>query len=139
MNRRFDPTAPVILGKMPDGSPIWTDPKDLILTGDEVQELNDNKKRDGRAGVAQQLAAKVLENAEAFVRQTIANMFGACPRDSAEAWQEWLDGKGVEVIQDGLTTVVKVKGSEVRKMRARIDQRFAEEAEKFVRRMVASI
>lgn len=136
MSRRFDPTAPIVLGQTPDGSPIWTDPKELILTPDDVQELNHNKRREGQTGVAQQLAAKVLENAEAFVRQTIANMFGACPRDSAEAWREWLDGKGVEVIQDGLTTVVKVKGSEVRKMRARIDRRFAEETEKFVRREV---
>lgn len=139
----FVPKDPIILGKMPDGSPIWADPKDFIPTPDEELERVSNTISCRESQLVHNLAQAVLENAGRFVEQTFLKTAG---RSGVDAWCnsptqafEWAVKAGYTSMQDGLTTVVKLKGRVIRTMTATLDQRLSESVAKKVMEMVRKL
>lgn len=139
----FVPKDPIVLGKMPDGSPIWMEPKDLIPTPEEELERVSNTLSSREANLVHKMAQSVLENAGRFVEQTFlktASTSGvnAYFNDQRKGF-EWAVRAGYESLQDGLTTVVKLKGRVIRTMTAEIDHRLSGAVSKKVMEMVRKL
>lgn len=118
------PKDPYQIGVMPNGDPVWVDPKDLIQSPDEKLEQKHNTLASRHAANVDKMAVAVIQNGVAFVEETILNTTqGAVFTDKASL-MNWLNQSGYAVIQDGLTTVVKIKGKVLRTMTATIDVRF---------------
>lgn len=139
----FVPKDPIVLGKMPDGSPIWMEPKDFIPTPDEELERVSNTLACRESQLVHKMAQSVMENAGRFIEQTFlktASTLGvnAYFNDQRKGF-EWAVRAGYESIQDGLTTVVKLKGRVVRTMTATIDPRLSDLVTKRVMQMVKEL
>lgn len=118
------PKDPYQIGQTKDGQPIWVDPKDFIQTPDEKVEQKDNM---ASARVQQQIlqiARQVLDTAQLFIKTTLDQIIPESI-DNAVAFSEWEKVNGLQIIQDGLTTIIKVKGKVVRTMHANVEKRFA--------------
>lgn len=127
----FIPKDPIVIGKMPDGSPIWVNPSDFIPTPDEELERIHNTKISRESTLVEKLAKTVLYNAGLFIEQTFLQTASQAGIDvysgtSPEESIEWVLKAGYDTLQDGLTTVVKFKGSVVREMTATIDEEYSE-------------
>ncbi len=125
------PKDPVQIGKTKDGEPIWIEPKDLIPTKDEEQELSANTLSGRKESLVQDLASQVIDKASRFVEQTFLK---TASETGLRIWQtgdsvgavKWAQNAGYEAIQDGLTTIVKLRGKVIRDMYAEIDPRYRE-------------
>lgn len=117
------------IGETPDGQDIFIDPKEFILSEDEKLETKENISKTQRDAAVHKLALVALANAEQFFKQVIVataneegrnlltrSMDGTI--ESNQALMEWVERAGYSCIQDGLETVVKVKGKVVRQMTA---------------------
>lgn len=131
------------VGSTPDGAPIWVDPKDLVPTEDERLQTKENLLNKKERHAIDKLASAVLVNAGRFVQATF---YAIAPKDVLRAHEanemglvaEWVTANDYQVIQDGLTTVVKVGGKIIRKMTARVSENCADLVDKRVRQMMAS-
>ena len=137
------PKDPVQIGKTPDGKPVWVDPKDMMPTEDEKLQLKENLLNAHEKAAIHKLTQVVLANAARFVQDTFYHI---APRDVVATHEdgemgkvaEWARSVGYEVIQDGLLTVVKVKGKVIRTLAANVGKDCADLVERRVRKMVAT-
>ncbi len=122
------PSEPFQIGQTSTGAPIWTDPKDMIMTPDEKLEQRHNMNASKFDGNVEKIANVVLENAQRFISETILNTASSDGvrlfMDADPDFESWMEKAGYNVIQDGLTTVVKVKDRIIRSMTADVDMRF---------------
>lgn len=123
------PSEPYQIGTTADGKPIWTDPKDLIPTPDEKLEQRHNMDASRFDGNVDKIVAVILVNAQRFVAETVIqtadeNGLRLLHNTDQKGAVEWFVKAGYSAIQDGLTTVVKVKGKVIRSMTASVDARF---------------
>lgn len=146
VSRIILPKDPFQIGVTPTGEPVWVDPKDLITTPDEKLELKSNMSAAKRAGVVDQMARVVLENATSFMNETFVNtahehgvnllLYAVNGETNPEEVLKWAQKAGYSMIQDGLTSVIKVKDRVIRQMTAEVDSRFALEVSKRVMEMI---
>lgn len=123
------PKDPVVIGHTKEGEPIWLDMKDLIPTPDEDLERWDKTLDSQHQAMIDNAANVVLLNACLFLEDTViatANSslrerFLKTPPDKVE---HLLLANGYTVIQDGLKTIVKLKGRILREMTAQCDLRW---------------
>jgi hypothetical protein len=137
------PKDPVQIGKTPDGKPIWVDPKDMMPTEDDKLQTKENLLNSREHAAIHKMTQAVFVNAGRFVQDTFYHI---APREVIEAHEdskmgkvaEWVASVHYEVIQDGLTTVVKVGGKVVRSMVANIGNNCADLVDRNVRKIFAS-
>lgn len=135
------PKDPVQIGKTRNGEPVWLDPKDLIPTPDEELERWDKTLDSRQRGMIDKAAKLVLMEAIAFLEQTV---LATASKSFVEHYQsgtekqvrDTLSHSGYEVIQDGLTTVVKLKGKILREMTADVTPRWRDFVARRVNQMV---
>lgn len=125
------PKDPYQIGQTKDGQPIWVDPKDFIQTPDEKQEQKDNIASARLQQQILQIAKQVIDTAQLFIKSTLDQIVPESIGNTA-AFSEWESTNGLQIIQDGLTTVIKVKGKVARIMHANVDKRFASQVAKKV-------
>lgn len=128
----FVPNEPYQIGQTSTGEPIWMDPKDLIQTPDEKLEQRDNMTKSRFHGNVEQIANVVIENAHRFISETVLNTADQQGvrlfMDMDPGFDQWMAKAGYNVLQDGLTTVIKIKDRVLRSMTADVDIRFREAA-----------
>ncbi len=137
----FVPKEPVQIGQTKDGQPIWMEPKDLIPTREEEQELASNILTGREDGIIQKLAMQVLDKAARFVEQTFLK---TASQEDVQIWAagdsmgafEWAQRAGYVAIQDGLKTVVKIRGRVIRYMDADMPKRYRESVAKRVKELI---
>ena len=140
----YVPKDPVVIGKTPEGAPIWLEPKDLVPTPDEELERIHNTQRSREDDFIFRIASAVLDNASKFVEETFVNTAGRVGRNLNACADplcavEWALQAGYESIQDGLKTVVKVKGRVIREMTATIAPCYRERVAMKVMELVKKI
>lgn len=136
------PKDPVQIGKTSDGQPIWVDPKDMIPTDDERIQMKENVLNSHEQGAILKMAQTVFLNAARFVQDTFYHI---APREVITAHEdgemakvaEWARSVRYEVIQDGLTTVIKVRGKVIRSMAAAVSPACADLVERKIRQIAA--
>lgn len=120
------PKDPVQIGKTPQGAPIWCDPKDLVPNEDEKLQIKENLLNSHERNAINKLVQAVLTNAGRFIQDTFYHI---APKEVIEAHEDekigivadWAAENRYEVIQDGLVTVIKFKGKELRRMKADVN------------------
>lgn len=135
------PKDPVIVGHDTEGKPIWLDPKDLVPSGDEIEELKANRFSAQEEKVLTQMVEAVFQQAAQFAEDTF---LAIAPKPVCEAYLDsklesvaaWHNENGFNVIQDGIETIIKYRGKVIRSMRARIDKRYESEIARRVRKTV---
>lgn len=139
----YVPKDPVVIGKTVDGQPVWMEPKDLIPTPDEELERVANTMACREDNFINKMAQAVLENAGRFIQETFLK---TASRQGTEAFlknQEdafaWAVKAGYEAIQDGLKTVVKVRGRVVREMTATVAPCYRDSVAREVMRLVKQL
>jgi hypothetical protein len=131
------------IGKTPDGKPVWVEPKDLLPTEDEKCELKQNLLNSRERGAIQKLANAVFMNAARFAQDTFYHI---APNEIIAAHESnemgkvaaWASTVRYEVIQDGLVTVIKVKGKQIRQLHAAVSPSCADLVKRRVREMISS-
>jgi len=131
------------IGKTPDGQPVWVEPKELVPTEDEKCELKQNLLNSRERGAIQKLAQAVLLNAARFVQDTFYHIapnevIALHESNEMRGVAAWASSVRYEVIQDGLVTVIKVKGKQIRHLHASVSPSCADLVEKRVREMIAA-
>lgn len=133
-----------VIGGTPDGKPIWIDVRELIPTPEESEERWANTLEGRKKTMIDKLARLVLHNAALFIEQTFFNIADKRGRDlysdnnSRGAFEYALEN-GIETIQDGLTTVVKVRGKIIRDMTAGITEPLREAVANRVNELVKQL
>lgn len=122
---------PYQIGQTSTGEPIWHDPKDMILTPDEKLEQRDNMNKSRMDAAVDKIAEVVIENAHRFISDTVLNTADNRGVElfvdmDSERFSEWMQKAGYNVVQDGLTTVIRLKDRVIRSMTANVDVRFQE-------------
>ena len=135
--KQIDDNREVIIQPHPNGD-IWTKAGDLDMSGDDKSHLSHNLRADKLRASIEKMVEEVENNAAAFINNTF---LGIAPEnvvdsfynlmvdegDKGDLFAQWVNDSGWSFFQDGLTTVVKMKGKVVGEMTAKVDQRFAEE------------
>jgi len=137
------PKDPVQIGKTIDGQPIWVDPKDMVPTEDEKLQIRENLLSSHEHAAVDKLAAQVVLNAARFVQETF---YRIAPREVVAAHEdgqmgkvsEWVRSAQYEVIQDGLRTVIKVRGKIIRSLVATVQKNCRAMVDRRVRKVIAS-
>lgn len=105
------------------------EPKDLIPTPDEERERVHNTLAARESNLVHKMASLVLENAGKFIEETFLKTAGHAGvglyYNNQDRAFTWALKAGYESIQDGLKTIVKVKGRVIREMTADIEPRYA--------------
>jgi hypothetical protein len=130
------PKDPYQIGQTKDGQPIWVDPKDFIQTPDEKLEQKDKMVSARFQTAVLKLAQEVIENSGRFLMATLENIVPESVFESGKSLTGWIDENGFEVIQDGLTTIIKCKGKVIRTMNANIEHQYAEAVSKRVMQLI---
>lgn len=131
------------IGNTPDGQPVWVEPKELLPTEDEKLELKQNLLNSRERGAIEKLTHSVIENAARFVQATFLaiappGIVRAHENNEMGRVAAWAKENQYEVIQDGLRTVVKVRGKVIREFVARVSPACADLVEREVKRIVAT-
>lgn len=129
-----------------NGEKKYVETDDLVLTGAEKEQLSSTKVDAERQKLIQNMVRLVYDNAAAFIFETLQ---GVMPKriwdsDDNKAHDTWLNQNGFETLQDGLTTVVRMKVDgnmrAVRTLVAHVDPEYEKEVELWVRKeMEASV
>lgn len=130
------------IGSTPDGNPVWVDPKELLPSEDEKLELKQNLLNSKERNAINKLTEQVMMNAGRFVQATF---YAVAPKDVLRAHErgemalvaDWVQVNEYQVIQDGLKTIIKVKGKVIREMKATVSQNCADMVESRVRQIMA--
>lgn len=138
------PSEPFQIGTTADGKPIWTDPKDMIQSPDEKLEQRHNMNQNRFDGNVEKIVDVVLRNAQAFVAETVIKTADSTgirlfSESSEKPIEQWMNKAGYRAIQDGLTTVVKVKDRVIRTMTADVDVRFRAAVIKRIMQRIQSV
>ena len=119
------------IGVTPEGEPVWVDPKEFLINDDEKLEIRHNIAATKHDAEVHKLALVALANAEQFFKQTVVNTSDVRGRslymktsdgtiESDQALFEYIQSSGYECVQDGLDTIVKLKGKVIRHMTAKV-------------------
>lgn len=128
-----------------DGQLAKVDPHDLVLSGAEKEELTHNRAKCADQSTIEKLVKLVYDNAAAFIFDTLLNIMPKAVIQSTDNASQaaWLDKQGFESVQDGLTTVVRMKVDGnmrvVRTMKARIEAQYESDVETWIRRQNAAV
>ena len=119
------------IGTTPDGKPIFVDLREILTSPDEHLERWDTTLHQRKAAMIDRMANDVLESACKFIELTYLNVIGKAGEKlyregRSKAAFELAQQNGLEAIQDGLQTIIKVKGKIVRSMTANIDLQWRE-------------
>lgn len=131
------------VGETPDGKVVWIEPTDLTPTEDEKCELKQNLMNSRECAAIIKMAHLVIQNAARFVQDTF---YRVAPKEVIQYHEagemdkvaEWVSGVRYEVIQDGLETVIKIKGKVIRAMKANISGNAASLVERKIRQAMAT-
>lgn len=113
------------IGETKDGKPIWLDLRELIASPDEREETKSKTLENRRLATIDTAAKLVLHNASLFIEETflaIADDTGKrlYADGNAKGAFDYAVQNGVETIQDGLKTIIKVRGKIIREMTAKV-------------------
>lgn len=130
------------IGKTPDGQPVWVEPRELLPTPEEKMELKEKLLNGREAAAINKMAQLVLQNAARFVQDTFYHVAPNEVIQSHEAGEmdkvaHWVSSCRYEVIQDGLETVIKIKGKVIRQMKANVSGNATDLVERKIRHMMA--
>ena len=136
------PKDPQQIGTTAEGQPIWFNPQDLIPTPDEDAERWEKTLDSRQLAILDKAAEVVLSRAAQFLEHTFLKtapqsyivefMNGATPEQSIDA----IEHAGYRIQQDGLKTVVTVKGKVLREMTAQCQPRWRDALARRVDRLV---
>jgi hypothetical protein len=135
--RRLDDERRIQVGTTLGGEAIHAAVGDILLNTEEQRELSNKLALRPHLVVVRQLAEAVLHNAGCFVTQCFAQLAPADVVDDSyhggDIFTNWMDKSGFEVLQDGITTIIKVKGKVVNELTAKVDERFKKDVEVEIR------
>lgn len=142
---RSDATMTVTLPNEPipvtiGGEQKYVDPKDLVLSGDEKEELQHNRLESKHSADIKKLVQAVYDNAAAFIFDTLQKVTPNKVLQSEDpgVHEAWLNECGFESIQDGLSTYIrmKVEGNMkvIRSMHAHVPKEHIRDVEIWIRK-----
>lgn len=136
------------IGTTRDGKPVWLDIRELIATPEEKAERQ-QKTVENRITATVDTAAKlVLKNAALFIEQTFWNIADDTGKrlyadGNAKGAFDYAVQNGVETIQDGLKTIIKVRGKIIREMTAKVAEpwrdRIAQRVNELVKKLPTGV
>lgn len=132
------------IGETKDGEPIWLDLRELIASPDEREETKSKTLENRRLATIDTAAKLVLHNASLFIEETflvIADDTGKrlYADGNAKGAFDYAVQNGVETIQDGLKTIIKVRGKIIREMTAKVAEPWRDRIARRVNELVKKL
>jgi hypothetical protein len=123
--KQIDSQREKLLGYATDNSPIWCEAGAHELTGDEKHHLSQNLANNQRAAAVAKSVQEIQRGAAVFLEHSIMEL--APPnvlnsyRGDGVLFKEWFVNMGFGYKQDGLKSVLLIKGTEVGAITAKCD------------------
>lgn len=132
------------IGTTPDGKPIFIDLRELLTSPEEHQERWDATLDKRQKAVVEKMASDVLQNAAIFIEDTFLAVSNRSGKErymdgNAQAAFSSANEQGFTAVQDGLKTIIKVRGKIIRDMTASVDLRFREHVIRKVNELVRNL
>lgn len=132
-----------VIGTSADGKPIFLDLRELIASPSDHEERRHKTAESRKDSKIDQLARLALSNAELLVFRVFwkstddegKKLF--YDRDVRGLWELMTKG-GMEVVQDGLTTVVKGRGKVLETMTFKVEESIREQVARRINEIVRS-
>lgn len=123
--KQIDSQREKLLGYATDNSPIWCEAGAHELTGDEKHHLSQNLANNQRAAAVAKSVQEIQRGAAAFMEHSVMELAPANVIESynsdGKLFKEWFVNTGFGFKQDGLKSVLLIKGAEVGSMTAKCD------------------
>lgn len=94
------PKEPIVLGDAADGKPIWVDPKDFILDGDQKLEQGDNMLKSQFNEAIRQASLQMAARVECWLQETFMKLAPDWA-NTMDKLQEWVKGQDFSFIESG--------------------------------------
>lgn len=123
--QQIDNQREKLLGYATDNSPIWCEAGAHLLNGDEKHHLSQNLANNLHSASVHKAVLEIQRGAAVFLEHSIMELAPPNVLDSYRGdgalFKAWFVNTGFGFKQDGLKTVILIKGSEVGSMTAKCD------------------